>query len=289
MNSFSTALTAMRRSPYQSLAAILMLTLTCFVGYAFSLFLLTAQDILQYFETRPQIIGFFELDTQPEAIVTVENTLKQKNYVEDVTIVSQEQALELYRSDNAEDPLLLELVTADILPASIEVSGKSLNDLALIKQDLETTTTIEDVIYQQDVVSSLSAWTSSVRLIGVASIVLLSVMSFLIIMVIIGMKATTKKQAIHIMRIIGATYWYIKWPFIVESIIYGLVGSLLGWLIMYAGFLYLTPWLDSFLGTITVTPITYSLFAIQLGVGTLLSTLLSGFAGSVAVQRQIRK
>lgn len=289
MNAFSSALTAMRRSPYQTLIACIMVTLTCFVGYVFSLFLYSAEHILQYFETRPQVIAFFELTTATSVINELQSQMVQKPYVESATIVSKEQALELYKQDNEDDPLLLELVTADILPASIEVSGRDANDLAQIKSDLEQATGVDEVVYQQDVINSLATWTSSVRLIGVGGMLLLSITSFLIIMTTIGIKITAKRYAIHIMRIIGATGWYIKAPFAVEGMLYGLIGSLFGWSLMVAGVLYITPWLRDFLGSVPLLPFPPMVFGIQLAVGTVLAMGIGAVAALLAVQRFIKR
>lgn len=289
MNSFSAALTAMRRSPYQTLVACVMVTLTCFVGFVMSLFLYSAETILQYFETRPQVIAFFDLTATDQVITTTEESMRQKPYVENVTMVSKEQALELYKEDNQDDPLLLELVTADILPASIEVSGRDADDLAQIKEDLDKAEGVDEVVYQKDVIDSLSTWTNSVRLVGIGGVALLSFTSFLIVTTIIGIKITSKRQAIHIMRIIGATGWYIKGPFMVEGMLYGLVGALLGWSFMMAGVLYITPWLRDFLGTVPLLPFPPQLFAIQIGFGTTIAMLIGAFAAVVAAQRFIKR
>ncbi len=289
MNPLSSALTAMRRSPYQTLAAILMLSLTCFVGYTFSLFLVGAEKVLQYFETRPQIIGFFELNATTQQIDALKQTMQQKSYVDTVTVVSKDQALELYKKDNQDDPLLLELVSADILPASIEVSGKDPDSLSQIKDDLSKAQGVEEVVFQQDVLDTLTSWTKSLRYVGAGLIGLLGITSFLLIMVIIGIKITTKKNAIHIMRIIGATKWYIQAPFMFEGVMYGIIGSLLGWLAMYAGLLYLTPWLKDFLGTVPLLPVPLEFFAMQLGIGTLIALSIGSFASLTAARRMIRK
>ena len=289
MNSLSSALTAMRRSPYQTLSAILLVTITFFVGYAFSLFSLGSEYILRYFETRPQVIAFFELNAATSEINALAEQMREQPYVESVSVVSKEQALELYQQDNAEDPLLLELVSADILPASIEVRGHTVDDLPTIKAELEGIEGIEEVVYQQDLVDSLATWTTSVRWLGIGSLSLLGVTSFLIIMVIICMKVATKRPAITIMRIIGATRWYIRSPFLMEGVLYGLIGSLLGWGSMYVGLLYLTPWLKEFLGPINLLPVRPEIFALQLGIGTLIAMFLGGFAAAVAVGRMIKR
>lgn len=289
MSSLNTTLTAMRRSPYQTLVAILMVTLTCFVAYAFSLMLVGAERVLQYFETQPQVIAFFDLNAEPSQIAQLEATMKQKDYVAKVTVVSKDQALELYRQDKQDEPLLLELVSAEILPASIEVSGKTVDDLPRIKEDLTGQTGIEEVVFQKNIFESLSTWTKSLRLIGLGLSTLLGLTSFLIVMVVIGIKITAKRQAIYIMRIIGATRWYIKQPFMVEGILYGLIGSVIGWVLMYSGLLYLTPWLSHFLSPVPLFPVPTEFFAIQLGIGTAIAMLIGMFAALTASQRLIRR
>jgi cell division transport system permease protein len=289
MKHLSAAITAIRRSPYQALAAILILTITFFVGYVFSLFIFSTEQILRYFETRPQITAFFKLDTTADQIQTLEKTMRDKSYVDSVNVISKDKALEIYREDNKKDPLLLELVTADILPASIEVSGKDVTSLTTIKQDLEMATGVDEVVYQQDVVESLQRWTQSLRYIGIASVAILGMTSFLIIVIVTGMKVAVKRKAIHIMRILGATKWYVKAPFVYEGVIYGVAGSLLGWGGMYIGLLYLTPWLKGFLGTVPLLPLPLEFLLVQIGIGTLVGIILGSFASSVAVQRMMRR
>jgi cell division transport system permease protein len=288
MNMLNTALTTIRRSPYQALLSIMMVSVTFYVGYTFSLFLLTANTVLQHFETRPQIIAFFDLDTPSSAVKSLEQEMRQKPYVRDVTVVTKDQALEIYKNEHKDKPILLELVTADILPASIEVSGTDLESLSLIRADLNKAEGVEDVVYQEDIVEALHSWTRSLRLIGAGSLVVLSTISFLIITVLIAMKVASKKTSITIMRVIGATKWYIEAPFMLEGIVYGLVGSGVGWLAMYISLLYITPWLTEFLGDVSLLPIPLEFFGLQLAIGTAVGLALSGLAGFLAVRRLIR-
>ncbi len=289
MRHFSVALTAIRRSPYQAFAAILILSITFFVGYTFSMVLLGTNQVLHYFETRPQVTAFFKLDTPQDTIDILAKSMREKPYVNQVTLVSKEQALQIYREDNRKDPLLLELVTADILPASIEVSGKDASALPEIKSDLEKGTGIDEVVYQKDVIESLNRWTQSLRYIGLASVGILALTSFIIIMIISGMKVAVQRKAIRIMRILGASKWYVKAPFVYEGIIYGFMGSLIGWGGMYVGLLYVTPWLKDFLGSVQLLPVPMTLLLAQLGIGTLVGFFLGAFASSVAVQRMMRR
>lgn len=289
MKHLYSALTNMRRTPYQSLAAIMILSVTFFVGYTFSLFAYSTQEILTYFEKQPQVIAFFDIDASNDQIDKAAKEMESKSYVESVTTVSKEKALEIYQETNKEDPLLLELVTADILPASIEVSGTNVDSLSQIKTDLDSLSGVEEVVFQESIVDSLRSWTNSVRYVGIASVAVLAVTSLLVIMVIIGMKISAKRNAINIMHLIGASRWYIKAPFIYEGFFYALSGSLVGWGFMYVGLLYITPWLKDFLGTIPLLPVPIELLLIQLGIGSFIGFLLAIIASAFSVQRVMRK
>lgn len=288
MSSLATALTTMRRTPYQALVSILMVSLTFFVAYVFSLVVTGGHVVLQYFEARPQIIAFFELKTPESEITAVDQTMRAKSYVKETTLVSQTEALELYKQENKDDPLLLELVTADILPASIEVSAQKIADLPQIKSDLESAPGVEDVVYQQDIVDALNKWTSSIRIIGLSAVGVLAVISFLTVMVLIAIKAANQKRAISIMRIIGATKGYVQAPFVWEGVMYGLIGSLVGWTLMYTVLLYTSPWIKDFLGEISVLPVPPQFLVAQAGIGTAAGVLLGGLAGLIAVRRYLR-
>lgn len=289
MNPLATALVTIRRSPYQSLVSMLILSFTFFVAYSFSFFLAGSEVVLRFFETRPQVIAFFEIEADGQEINEVAAMMSEKPYVSEIKLVSKDDALKIYQEENKDDPLLLELVTAQILPASIEVSGRTIEDLPQIKSDLESFENVEEVVLQQDIVESLINWTTSIRLIGIVSVLLLAFTSFLIMVAVIGMKVVSKRPAITIMRLIGATKWFISSPYVFEGILYGLVSSIIGWGVSFAALLYLTPWLKSFLSTIPIFPIPPAFFALQLSIGTLAGMLLGAYAGGVAVGRMMKK
>jgi cell division transport system permease protein len=285
MNPLSTAALSMRRSPYQTLAVIMIMAVTFLVTYVVSLLLVGTNQVLRFFESQPQIIGFFDLSATDSDIETLNKELQQKSFVSKTKVVTKQQALELYQNDNKDEPLLLELVTADILPASIEVSGNNIEDLVSIKNALEANPQIEEVVYQQDVVDSLSKWTDSLRQTGIGASIVLLITSVLITLVVVSMKVSNKKTVIQIMRMIGATRWYITSPFLFEGALYGIIGSLLGWIGSTLLLLYLTPWLTDFLSGIPLFPIPWQVFAVQLGIGTAAGLLLGATVGTIAVRR----
>jgi cell division transport system permease protein len=285
MKAFKSALTNIRRTPYQATVAILVISITFFIGYTLSLFLMGTEEILKFFETRPQVIAFFEIDSTISDINAVKDNIKDKAFVKELTIVSKDEALKIYRDDNKKNPLLLELVTADILPASIEVSADSVEDLVAIKETLEKFEIIEEVVLQQDTIDALNRWTSTVRLLGLSLTAILGITSFLIMMVIIGFKVANKKTAITVMSIIGANKGYILGPFIWEAIIYFFFGSLTGFGLMFALYLYSLPFLQDFLVGIIQLPLDWQLFAWLIAGGSIISFVLGFISSILAVNK----
>ena len=287
-NKLATTWKHMRRSPYQAIAAILILTLTFLAVSIFALGMLGSHQVLQYFETRPQVTAFFKDDATPESIEILKKDLEAKEFVDQVKYVSKEEALAIYREQNKQDPLLLEMVTADILPASIEVSGVTAAALPQIAQLLKEQSSVEEVVYQQDVIDTLTSWTKALRIMGLSAIGFLSVTSILLIMVMISMKIALRKHEIEVMKLIGASTWYIKGPFILEGAAYGFLGAVIGWGTTYVGLLYATPFLVSFLGNIPVLPVPVPIMLLIL-VTELAFGLIVGSLGSlIAVRRFLR-
>ena len=277
-----------RRSPYQAIAAIIIMSLTFLVVSFFTFLLVGSSKVVSYFESKPQVTAFFKNEAKQSDINSLENKLKDTGKVSKVLFVSKKEALEIYRQQNKNDPLLLDLVTADILPSSLEISTFKIEDLSIISESLKSSPIVSEVIFQKDVVSTLTSWTSALRKIGLGAILVLSVVSIFIIATIIGIKISVKKGDIEIMRLIGATNWYIRWPFIFEGIFYGLVGSFIGWFVATASLLYVTPFLSSFLRGIPILPVS-PLFLLQLlGLELLLASILGAFSSFLAVLRFLK-
>jgi cell division transport system permease protein len=239
-----------RRSPYQSLAAVITMFLTFLLGGFVVLTTSASAFVLQYFESKPQITVFFSDKAGKPEIDALQKTLEETKMTASITYVSKEQALEIYREQNKKDPLLLEMVTADILPASLEISAINPNNLKDLEPIIRKSETVEDVVYQKDVVDSLIAWTNAIRLIGGLLAGLLAFDSLLIVMTVISMKIALKKEEIDILKLVGASQWYIKAPFIIEGAIYGCSGAGFAALVLSILVISLRGYILSFLGVV---------------------------------------
>lgn len=277
-----------RRSPYQALAAIMVMMLT-FLAVSFLTFLIFGSaKAINYFESKPQVTAFFKNDTKQSDINDLEIKLRNTESIASVKFVSKEEALKIYQEQNKDDPLLLDLVTADILPASLEISTVKIADLENVYSALKSSPLIQEVIFQKDVVSTLTSWTSALRKVGLALVIVLSLVSVFIMATVIGIKVSQKKEDIEIMRLIGATNWYIRWPFILEGIFYGFVGAFIGWAVATGALLYSVPFLSSFLKGIPIFPVPLLFFAELLLAEFILAGILGAFSSFLAVLRYLK-
>lgn len=277
-----------RRSPYQALAAILVMTLT-FLAVSFFIFLLVGSSkIINYFESKPQVTAFFKNEAKQSDINALENQLQATNKISSIKFVSKDEALKIYKEQNKNDPLLLDLVTADVLPSSFEISAYRIEDLGSISDMLKKSPVVSDVIYQKDVVSTLTSWTGAIRKIGIVLVALLSLVSVFIMVTIIGIKISQRKEDIEIMRLIGATSWYIRWPYIAEGVFYGLFGASIGWIISAGVLLYSTPFLESFLKGIPILPVSFVDLLMLLAIEVAFAVFLGVVSSFLAVFRYLK-
>lgn len=284
----STTYKHMRRTPYQALSAVAVLSLTFFIATIYFLVMTGSEKILRYFETRPQVTVFFQDEATDDQIDILREKLTGHEGVSQTTFISKEEALEIYKEQNKDEPLLLEMVTADILPASLEISATDVSYLSQIAKIASDEEGVEEVVFQEDVINALTSWTRAIRIAGVALLSFLAATAMLIILIIIGLKISARKVEIEILRLLGATNWFIIGPFIMEGVIYGVLGAFFAWSTSYVLLLYSTPFLISFLGDIPLFPVPFLFMAVLLAGMLTFGTAIGSIAALIAVRRFLR-
>ncbi|MDD2482736.1 MAG: permease-like cell division protein FtsX [Candidatus Shapirobacteria bacterium] len=289
MNPLKTTWHHIRRSPFQSLIAAIVMVLSFFFISLFAIINSGLSSVLSYFETKPEITLFLKDGLDKTTVENIQKDLSSYQSIKEITFVSKEKALSIYKEQNKDNPLLTEMVTASILPASFEITVTNPQILEEIYQNYSTkTTVIDEIIYQKDIIQSLLDWTSATRKIGIAIILIISLISFLTIVTIIGMKITNRKDEIKISRLIGASNFYVKKPFLLEGIIYGIVGSTLGFLFSFLIALISQKSINSFFQPVVFIDLNINFYLILLVAEIFIGTFLGFFASWIGVKRYIK-
>lgn len=260
---FKTALGYVRRSPFQALSATFVLTLTFFVATVVGTLVYSSSKLINYFETRPQVIAFLKDSANETQIADLQHKLENDPKIKEVKYVSKEEALSIYKNATRDNPLLGELVSPSIFPASLEFSVKDLSFAQDAISQVKNNSIVDSVGFTaalggqsslSDVVSRLRTITTYVRLGGAIFVGLLALTSFVVLLIIISMRMVARREEVEILKLIGATPGFIRSPIVIEALIYALTGVFLGWALCFIAILYLAPSAVGYFGEIPVLP-----------------------------------
>lgn len=273
--SFSRALNNIRRSPFQALAAVSVLTITFFMATLLAVVLYSSSQIIRYFETRPQIIAFLKHEAPAAEITKLFESLKADKRVKNVRYESKESALQIYKAATADNPLLSELVSPSIFPASIEFSVVDLQFAEDVVNEVKQKEIVDQVGFTAslgsedsfgNVIKRLQTISFYLRAGGSVMVGLLALASLLTLLVIISMRLSAKRQEVEILRLVGAKPGFIRGPILAEAVIYSTLGVVLGWVIVLILFLYASPTLVRYFAEIPVIPRNLTEFMMLFGV-----------------------
>lgn len=279
-----TSLDNIRRAPFQAMAATLVLAITFFVSTLVAVTVYSSNQLLRYFETRPQIIAFLKEDATDEQIKELTRRLEEDPRIINLRFVSKEDALDIYKEATADNPLLGELVSPSIFPASIEFSPMNLDQAQELIEMMQGELVVDDIGFTAnvggssavgDVIERLKTISNYVRIAGAIAIAVLAVTSFLVLIVVIGMRISMKREEIESLSLIGATPGFIRAPLVLEAVHYAVVGVIAGWLLAAVIVMYVSPAIFSYFKEIPVLPRSSGEFFGMLGV-ILLGELLIG-------------
>ena len=272
-------ITSIRRTPYQSLTSFLILFFTLFLSLFFFNMTSFFNGILSYVETRPQVTVYFQDKVEESDIFKIRDEVSATGKTTSIKYVSKDEALQIYKDLNKNNPLLLEMVTAEILPASLEVYATKPEYLSQIAEFLKKQNGIDEVVFQKNIVDKLVGLTTVLRRISVFVLFFLLIISVIVLMTTTAFKIALKKDEIELMTLLGASKSYVRKPFLLEGVFFGIASGTLAFLFFYLIFLYFNTFFKSYLAGIPTLPF-YNLGGINIYVWppSLNFVLLSYFA-----------
>lgn len=174
-------------------------------------------------------------------IAEIDNIGKQIKMIEgvsDVIYESKEEALEKFKESWGEEGYLLDGLEKNTLPNSYIIRMDNLELADSIVRDLKPLKGIDEIKYYKEIVDELLKAAKFVRTIGMAVILILILVAIFIISNTIKLTLSSRRQEIGIMKNVGATNWFIRWPFLFEGVLLGLIGSIISIAVVYYGYQY---------------------------------------------------
>jgi len=229
----------MWRNKGMGLASVTSITAVLIIlGLVFIMILSLNNLVVDTKDKFDEIQVFMEDSATEEEIETIENKLENQEGVSSVVFQSKEEALKKMKEDWGDEAYLLEGLETNPLPNTIVVKLKDIEYADAIAKSIENLDGIEEVQYNQDIVKKLVLVANYVKTGGMVIVSILILVSIFVISNTIKLTVTARKREINIMKYVGATNGYIRGPFIIEGILFGLIGAMLSIAIVYYGYGY---------------------------------------------------
>jgi cell division transport system permease protein len=238
------AVRALRRNAAPSLAAVVTTVVTVvLLGVLIPVFQ-TAQGKSE--QVRDQLnvqVALFDDATKAE-ITALEQKVEGIPHVAAVTFISKGQALATLRSE-LKDKSIVEQLNSNPLPASLEVKADDAANLEGIRAAIVPTAgdgseqpispIISNLFDRQQDTRQIEKVTSALKIVLTVITALLIVASLMLVGNTIRLSIYARRREVEVMRLVGATRWFIRWPFMIEGIVVGFAGSLIAILILWLG------------------------------------------------------
>ncbi len=227
-----------RRNWVMSLGAVITIYLSLLlVGVSIAVGVI-ATEIVQSVEDKVTVQIFLADGAKTEDVQALQAWVKSDALVATVEYTSKDDALEKFKKDMASSPEIIDQIETNPLPASLDVTLKDPrevetlvdkimgNELFLKVADRPDSPS-DSLKYGQQVVDKLFAFTRIIRIVLIVFIAMLAVVSLIFINNTIRLAIYARRKEIGIMRLVGASNWFIRTPFLMEGVIQSLIGALL--------------------------------------------------------------
>ncbi|WP_419516108.1 permease-like cell division protein FtsX [Megamonas funiformis] len=226
--------TSFKRNIWMTLASIFTVVLSLFILGFFSIVILNLNKMADTLESQVQISVYLKDDLSQEEIDETKENLSKIEGLQDIKFTTREEAMENFKERLGDQQFLLDaLDDTNPLPDSFSLTVTSPQQVKTIADTAAALDSVESASYSQDIINHLFNLTHLIRLIGVALIILLTGAAIFIISNTIRLTVFARRKEIAIMKYVGATDWFIRWPFLLEGICLGFIGGGLATIFLY--------------------------------------------------------
>jgi len=272
-----------------SVAVLLITSLFLFQGFS--------EFLISEAQKKVDISVYFKKNITPEKIFAVESDLRQTfPKVENIEYISQEKALEIFKEKHKDDTLYLDAlkeVGDNPFLASLNIKTNDPNIYSQISNFLgrgPTEDLIEKVSYYQNkkVIDKLFSFTNNMKKGGIVLSVILALLIALITFNTVKLTIGSFKEEISTMRLVGASNWFIRGPFLIQGLLYGIISVLIVDIVLFSVLYFLNPKLGNWFLDFNLLNYFKTNFFLLVSVQFIFSVILGVFSSFIAVHRYLK-
>lgn len=286
------------RNSIVAIASILVLTVTLFVIGSLILGTTFLNRTLENIQERVDISVSFRADAPERTILDLKSSLELLPEVRDVTYSSRDQELKAFKERHKDNALLMQSIDEvgnpfgarlSILandPSQYEAIARFLNNYESESPNQQAI--IDQISFKKDIVDKMVSIIGTSRKIGLAISILLILMSVLVTFNTVSLAIYSSREEISVMRLVGATNFYIRGPFVIEGMISGMIASFIALILLYPSTIWIKNATASVYGGVNLVSFYVTNFG-QIFLVLLVSGILLGLVSSyLAIRRYLR-
>jgi len=234
---FSETFTSFKRNFLMGFTAITTVAITLFIVGFFSVLVFDIQSIINSVKGQVELAVYLQDNISPQLNEYIESEINSWEETNEIKYISKEQALERFKEQNEGSDILKE-IQGNPLPASFEIT---LNDpekvelvaLRFLDKDGNYIEGIDDVVYGQTYVRRLFSITAIIGTIAFIIIIVLLLATIVLIFNTIRLSIYARRKEIEVMKLVGASNWFVRIPFLFEGFFEGFMGSVVSVVLLY--------------------------------------------------------
>lgn len=279
---FRDALRSLWRNKFMSLASVITVAISLLILGCAWVLVVNTQHMAVAMESELEVNAYLIMDMGRDKALGIKEDIMALSGVAEVIFVPKEEGLQsLETRFGKETDLLKALGDENPLPDMYRVKAKVAAMVPQIAEEIGRIPGVENVRYGQGMVEKLLSLTNWLRNVGVVTIFAVGIAAVFLIATTIRITVFARRREIGIMKFVGATNWYIRWPFFLEGMLIGLIGALIAVFALHMFYERLVSSVAltlSFLPLVSDKTILYGIYRNLLLIGTSLGALGSAIS-----------
>lgn len=294
------AFRALRRNGAPSMAAIVTTVVTVILlGVLIPIFQTTQAKSEQVRDSLEFRVAIYDDATRPE-IRALDEQLREISHVDSVTFVTKAGALQELKEDLGKEKSgeLLAQLNSNPLPANFRVKADDAANLDAVRAAVTPpgpdgkpqaiSPIVQDIFDRQEDSRKIEQVTSALKIVLTVITALLIVASLMLVGNTIRLSIYTRRREVEVMRLVGATRWFIRWPFMIEGVVVGFLGGLVAILVLWLGKLTIVDPLSDSIGFLAAQNSTTLSFPALVAILFAAAVLVSALGSGITLRRFLR-
>jgi cell division transport system permease protein len=280
-------LTGLWRNVTMTVAMIITMAVSLTMLGASLLLYLQVNDMRDFYYDKIEVSIFLKADITQDQRSTLQNDLQNDALVQSVIYESKEQAYQRFTTQFRDAPDLVAATKPDSLPESFRVKLKDPKKVQALSDEFRSRDGISEIVDQQELLKKVFAILGALQNLALTVAAVQGIAALLLVANTIQVAAYSKRREVAVMKLVGASNWFIQMPFVLEAVFAGLIGAILAFVTLVLAKIFI---IDGSLKPLTtlLTPVAWETVWLQLPILAGASAVVAAVTAWVTLRFYVR-